>query len=261
MDMKSLLLPVLLAEHEKYTAMYLSQVSDDLPGKREWLKSLEGSAAEYDTTEYFAPIRDAAGGTEDPAEILALLNGLVEVQKNLKEWLSGMFAAMNNNASNKTDGVSTPEEIQGQLKMVRDAFDACLSMVRLNQMTEADIKEALTFTSENEDDPEVRWEMRNTRGNPVFTYKPVGTVKVRTVTTNAVGPKSNSKRYRLVVDGELSPEVQFGEACRKAGIEGSVLQAAVVEGLGKDAWTNETKYSDNMVTINGHTYGLRMSKS
>jgi hypothetical protein len=262
MDMKDVLLPVLVSEDAKYSDMYLSQVRDDLPGKREWVASLEADASEYDVSEYFVPIEDTAKGTDDPAEILALLKRLEVAQKVLKEQLQGIFAGINNAAANRTDGVATPEDLQAQLKKVRETFAACVTMANQGHMTLEDIKTALTLTDEEGKKVAERWEMRNVRGGTTtFSYRPVGTVKVRTVTTNVVGPKSNTKRVRLVVNGELSPEVSFGEACRKAGVVRSELQKLIEDTHGKKAWTDEANYSDNMVMMNDQVYGLRIVNS
>ena len=251
---KAAITGALVVAHNDYEQSFALRAADSSPQKKQWIESLDASPFVSAASELGDDLVGAAQDTEDPAEILALLNRVDEIRAVIKEWLSNAFWQATRQEA-PAEGVPTPEELKVKLDRVRTAFDAAMSMVTLGHMTQDDIKEALTFEKEGE--TVVRWQMRGTRGSDIFTYKPVGTVHVKQGEGQA-GIRANTTKARLVVDGVMSEDRLLGDACRKVGISVVDLNKEVVRVHGKNAWMNRaTTNKDDLVTMNGHVLGLR----
>jgi len=251
---KDAALAILLAQHAAYEELYKACANTDTPAKKAWLSSLDTSGVDKAEIEsIYDPVIEFAGSEDiTPEEMVVLLQVHTSLTNKIREWLSGMYWGIKRSSD---DGAPTPEAVKAQLQLVNDAFKAALSYTGMGVLTIDDIKTALPENTENAN-------VRSDKdGNPqtVFRYKPVGTVRVKkTEGTVAHGPRSNTKKYRLVYDGEVvqASDGKLGEACRLKGFQVSEFQKLVTEKYGKTGWTDPKHYEREMVVLNGHSLGL-----
>lgn len=232
--------------HEAYSSLYEQLSETESQPKKEWQATLDTSSHEESVEELYEGVRERAVETEDPAELLAILEGAQELVSDLKQWLNSMYFA----ATKRDLPAGSAEDLESMLKQIQDTLKSTHTLKASGMDVDPEAVLAALPTK-----------TRKVKGGAVKTvYNPPGRIRVKTRGQRRVG--SNNKTTQLVVDGKPVTDTTLGDALRQVGLTWEDFQAMLAEKFPdvKLPWNKSDLYSDAMFDHNGRKLGLRMVK-
>lgn len=251
---------------EQYRADYSAATDKaNSPKRATWEAEIEKRLDDVDD-EYLGDVErntraliDLAQGTEDPAEVLSVLNAVNEVLSKIKLYLGTLFTS--EVVGRKAGAGLTVAEMIERHDMIVSTFKGVLGM----------IPAGFTSTEELESLGLGRWtdgrEMtRNgvkSKSDPLFVADLPGRFKdPDKVGRGTKGPqvRSNSVKVRLLVDG-IEPEGRIlGDQCRNSGIPGLEWRECVRAFEAANVpYLDPRNLGPNLLEYKGKMLGLKMA--
>lgn len=233
--------------HATYCKLYEELSETESTPKKEWQATLDATPFEESVEELFDGPRERAIETEDPSELLAILEATQEFVADLKQWLNSMYFA----ATKRDVPAGSAEDLETILKQIQDTLKSAHQLKAGGMPIDPDAVLAATGSTKT----------RKVKGGATKTvYAPPGRIRVKTRGQRRVGKEA--KTTQLVVDGKPVTDTTLGDALRGVGLTWEAFQSMLADKFPdvKLPWNKEALYSVEMFDYNGHKLGLRMVK-
>lgn len=248
-EMQDVLIAHVKELHATYCKLYEELSETESTPKKEWQASLDTEAfdSSAEDCEMLQPLRERAIETDDPAELLAILETIADFTSELKQWLNSMYFA----ATKRDVPAGSAEDLETILKQIQDTLKSAHQLKAGGMPIDPEAVLAATGSTKT----------RKVKGGASKTvYAPPGRIRVKTRGQRRVGKEA--KTTQLVVDGKPVTDTTLGDALRGVGLTWEAFQSMLAEKFPdvKLPWNKEALYESHMFDYNGHKLGLRMIK-